>query len=276
MQPSRLPASLYEIDTYSLPVDAIHSATGSAINDPTTYRAVYSCPCAVRRRCRPRHGISRAYSLLRIRPLMRALWAISSRWSLGTEILEALGALFPLLTSNRSSEPRGRTEKVEAEVMPMKEEQYEQRQRQRQHHDAKNRMRWGGKGKSRGQACYKRKKDPSGKGRWGRKGDPTYLRRAKERSRTGSGSEASQRRQDRRRQPAITSWNVWERVGLDPKGPATTKSPPSLLFSSPPLPSPLSYPSASLLPTFINGYSVRPLPCTGWPREYVETTWSRG
>lgn len=29
-----------------------------------------------------------------------------------------------------------------------------------------------------------------------------------------TGWEASERRQDRRRQPAITSWNVWERVGL--------------------------------------------------------------
>jgi len=64
-----------------------------------------------------------------------------------------------------------------------------------------------------------------------------------------AGSEASQRRRDRRRQPAITSWNVWERVGLDPKGPATTKSPPSR--SLVPIGSP------------INGYSVRPLPCTG-------------
>jgi len=51
----------------------------------------------------------------------------------------------------------------------------------------------------------------------------------------GLGSEASQRRQDRRRQPAITSWNVWERVGLDPKGPTTTKSPSSRPF--PPIPS---------------------------------------
>lgn len=161
MQPSHLPASLYEIDTYSLPVDAIYSATRSAINGRLPTAPFIRAVC---RRRRPRHGISRAYSLLRIRSLMRALWAISSRLSLGTEILEALGALFPILTSNRSSEREEETEKVEAEVMPMKEEQYEQRQQQRQHHDAKNRMREE-KGKSRGQACYKRKKDPGGKGR---------------------------------------------------------------------------------------------------------------
>lgn len=99
--------------------------------------------------------------------------------------------------------------------------------------------------KSRGQTCYERRKDLGGKER-GREGRETYLRRAKERPWTGS--EASQRRQDRRRQPAITSWNVWERVGLDPKGPTTTKSPSSC-------------PSHPFF--HINGYSVRPLPCTG-------------
>lgn len=72
-------------------------------------------------------------------------------------------------------------------------------------------------------------------GKW--EGRATHLGRAEERLETSS--EASQRRQDRRRQPAITSWNVWERVGLDPKGPTTTKFPliplaavPSLLPST--------------------------------------------
>lgn len=79
--------------------------------------------------------------------------------------------------------------------------------------------------RSRGQTCYERRKDLGGRERGWRGGvRETYLGRAKERPRTSS--EASQRRQDRRRQPAITSWNVWERVGLDPKGPTTTKFSP--------------------------------------------------
>lgn len=69
-----------------------------------------------------------------------------------------------------------------------------------------------------------REKERSGRER--KRGREAYLGRAEERPRTGS--EASQRRRDRRRQPAITSWNVWERVGLDPKGPTTTKSLPPL------------------------------------------------
>jgi len=86
---------------------------------PTTYRAVYTCPCVVVLV----QGTPRAYSLLRISPLMRALWAISSQWSLSRD---PRSALFSGLTSSRRA--RGRTEKVEAEMMPMKEEQYEQRQ----------------------------------------------------------------------------------------------------------------------------------------------------
>lgn len=53
--------------------------------------------CYVRRR--PRRDISRAYSLLRIRPLMCAVWAISSRCSPRHSL-----RLFPVLTSNRSGE----------------------------------------------------------------------------------------------------------------------------------------------------------------------------
>lgn len=99
-----------------------------------------------------------------------------------------------------------------------------------QHHDAKNRARKRAMPKSRGQACYDvrgRENDPAGRGGGSEGGGRLFSarRRAKERSGTGSG--ASQRRQDRRRQPAITSWNVWERVGLDPKGPTTTKLPPT-------------------------------------------------
>lgn len=96
----------------------------------------------------------------------------------------------------------------------------------------------GGKGQEQ-RAGVLQEKERSGRERQVKeKGRPTYLQRAKERS--GTGSEASQRRQDRRRQPAITSWNVWERVGLDPKGPATTKS----LIP----PSPIPHPPSNVLP----------------------------
>lgn len=37
--------------------------------------------------------------------------------------------------------------------------------------------------------------------------------------RPGRGKKRANRRQDRRRQPAITSWNVWERVGLGSQRP---------------------------------------------------------
>lgn len=174
---------------------------------------------------------------LRIRPLMRALRDF--RCSLSTAIPGALRALFSLLTSDRSSERRGGTRRDDAgeggatrataatsasaaptaatAVSRCKESCARERPM----------------AKSRGQACYEKKKNLGGKGRKReRERRETYLRGTEERPETDS--EASQRRQDRRRQPAITSWNVWERVGLDPKGPTTTKSLlPRLLASSP-------------------------------------------
>lgn len=189
---------------------------------------------------------------LRTRPLMHALRAISGRCSLSTGIPVAPDSLFPVLTSDRSSErEEGRegggdageggairataaaaTSALAAATAASRCKESCARER--------------AMAKSRGQTCYERKKDLDGKERGTAGGTETYLGRAKERPRTGS--EASQRRQDRRRQPAITSWNVWERVGLDPKGPTTTKSPSSLP----------SHPFSH-----VNGYTVRPLPCTG-------------
>ncbi|KAI4480400.1 hypothetical protein M0802_014260 [Mischocyttarus mexicanus] len=60
-----------------------------------------------------------------------------------------------------------------------------------------------------GKACYEVEREMH---------DVAQRRRVKRgerggRGRTGS-QESSERRRDRRRQPAITSWNVWERVGL--------------------------------------------------------------
>lgn len=86
-----------------------------------------------------------------------------------------------------------------------------------------------GKGNAEGAEGSRVTRQPRGekeerKGRGGQRRAEEYSL-VKERAGEGkTGSEASERRQDRRRQPAITSWNVWERVGLDPKGPTTTKS----------------------------------------------------
>lgn len=180
--------------------------------------------------------------------------AISGRCSLSTGIPVALDSLFPVLTSDRSSErEEGRegggdageggairaTAAAAAATSALAAATAASRCKES---CARERA----MAKSRGQTCYERKKDLDGKERGTAGGTETYLGRAKERPRTGS--EASQRRQDRRRQPAITSWNVWERVGLDPKGPTTTKSPSSLP----------SHPFSH-----VNGYTVRPLPCTG-------------
>lgn len=131
-------------------------------------------------------------------------------------------------------------------------------------------MRWGeggreGKGKSRGQACYKRKKDPGGKGRWGRKGDlPIYEERGRERERD-RGLAQKRANVDKIGGGSLQllagmSGNAWDSIlkARPRQSPPRPSSPPS---------SPASYSSASLLSTFINGYSVRPLPCTGWPRE---------
>lgn len=124
------------------------------------------------------------------------------------------------------------------------EQRQQQQQQQRQHHDAKNRVRRKGqRRRAEGRHVTRERRIRLVKGGERERDLPR-------KNEAETGSEASQRRQDRRRQPAITSWNVWERVGLDPKGPATTKFP--------------FYPPTSPLfhPFYVNDHSVRPLPCT--------------
>lgn len=96
----------------------------------------------------------------------------------------------------------------------------------------------GGKGKSRGQACYKRKKDPGGKGRQRRKGDlPIYKEQRRDRGLAQKRANVDKIGGGSLQLLAGMSGNAWDSIlKARPR-----QSPPSLL------PPPASYPSASLL-----------------------------
>lgn len=169
----------------------------------------------------------------------------------------ALGALFPVLTSNRSQRARGRTEKkVEAEVMSMKEEQYEQRQPATAASRCKESYA-GERARAEGRRVTRERKIRAGKeGEGERENLPIREEQRRDRGLAQKRANVDKIGGGSLQLLAGMSGNAWD-SNLKAR-PRQSPFPPS-----PSLPFVLSFSLSSLLPTFINGYSMRPLPCTG-------------